>query len=104
VGEDFVSPWLCIGDLNFVMDQTEKIGCRPIASSSHCPFRNFIDHLGLVDLGFVGKSFTWCNNSQGIATIKERLDRGLASLDWIHLYPDFSHTSLPPSQITTLLP
>jgi hypothetical protein len=64
VGEDFVSPWLCIGDLNFVMDQTEKLGCRPIASSSHCPFRNFIDHLGLVDLGFVGTP------SLGATTVK----------------------------------
>jgi hypothetical protein len=97
MGEDFVSPWLCIGDLNFVMDQTEKLGGRPVASSSHCPFRNFIDHLGLVDLGFVGNSFTWCNNRQGIATIKERLDRGLASLDWIHLHPDFSLIHLPAS-------
>jgi hypothetical protein len=90
MGEDFVSPWLCIGDFNFVIDQFEKLGGKPVASSSHCPFRNFIDHLGLVDLGFVGNPFTWCNNRQGIATIKERLDRGLASFDWVHLHPNFS--------------
>jgi hypothetical protein len=60
-------------------------------------FRNFIDHLGLVDLGFVGNPFTWCNNKQGLATIKERLDRGLASLDWIHLHPNFSLIHIPAS-------
>jgi hypothetical protein len=97
VGEDFVSPWLCIGDFNFILDQSEKIGGRPVASSSHCPFRNFIDQLGLVDLGFVTNPFTWCNNRQGLATIKERLDRGLASLDLIHLHPNCSLTHLPAS-------
>ena len=84
-------PWiLCIGDFNFVIDQSEKLGGRPVASSFHCPFKHFIDHLGLVDLGFVGNPLTWCNNKQGFDTIKERLDRSLASLDWVHLHPEFS--------------
>ena len=94
VGKDFVSPWLCISDFNFVIDQSEKLGGRPIASSSNCPFRNFIDQLGLVNLEFVGNPFTWCNNKQGFATIKDRLDRGLASLDWVYLHPKFSLTHL----------
>ena len=80
-GEDFVSPWLSIGDFNFVLDQFEKLGGYPVASSSHCPFKNLIDHHGLVDLGFVGNPYTWFNNRQGLAVIKERLDRALASLD-----------------------
>ncbi|XP_059450878.1 uncharacterized protein LOC132181647 [Corylus avellana] len=96
-GEAFVSPWLCIGDFNFVLDQSENLGGRPVASSSHCPFRNFIDQHGMVDLGFVGNPFTWCNNRTGFATIKERLDRGLASLEWVHLHPDFSLIHLPAS-------
>ena len=50
-----------------------------------------------MDLGFVGNPFTWCNNRQDYATIKERLDRGLASLDWVHLYPEFSFTHLSTS-------
>jgi hypothetical protein len=62
IGEDFVNPWLCIGDFNFFLDQSKKLGGKPVASSSHCPFRGFIDQLGLVDLGFVGNPFTWCNN------------------------------------------
>jgi hypothetical protein len=90
VGEDFVSPWLCIGDFNFVLDQSEKLGGRPIASSSSYPFRNFIDQIGLIDLEFAGNPYNWCYNKQGLATIKERLDRSLASLSWIHLHPEFS--------------
>ena len=90
VGEVFVSPWLCIGDLNYVLDQSEKLGGRLVASSSHWPFKQFIDHFGLVDSRFVGNPFTWCNNIERAATIKERLYRGLASLSWIHLHPEVS--------------
>jgi hypothetical protein len=78
-----------------VLDQSEKLGGRPVASSSHCLFKLFIDHFGLVDLGFVGNPYTWCNNRQGAATIKERLDRGLASISWIHLHPEFFLKHIP---------
>jgi hypothetical protein len=44
----------------------------------------------LVDLGFFVNPYTWCNNKQGLAVIKERFDRALASLDWIHIQPEFS--------------
>jgi hypothetical protein len=79
------------------LDQSEKLEGRLVASSSHCPFKQFIDHFGLVDLGFVGNPYTWCNNRQGAASIKERLDRGLASLNWIHLHPEFSLKHIPAS-------
>jgi hypothetical protein len=54
VGEGFVRTWLCIRDLNYVLDQSEKLGDRHVTSSSHCPFKHFIGHFGLMDLGFVG--------------------------------------------------
>jgi hypothetical protein len=96
-GETFVSPWLYIGDFNFVLDQLEKLGGCHVASSSHYPFKNFIDHHGLVDIGFARNPYTWFNNRNGFATIKERLDRALASLDWVHLHPEFSLIHLPAS-------
>ena len=88
---------MCISDFNFALDQTEKLEGRPIASSSHYPFKHFIDHLGLVDLGFVGNPFIWCNNRQGFDIIKEGLDKSIESLDWVHLYPEFSLIHLPTS-------
>jgi hypothetical protein len=94
-GEAFVSPWLCIGDFNFVLDRSEKLGGCPVASFSHYSFRNFIDHHGLVDIGFARNPYTWFNKRKGFATIKERLDRALASLDWVHLQPEFSLIDLP---------
>jgi hypothetical protein len=86
----WASPWLSLRDFNFVLDQSEKLGGCPIASSSNCPFKNLINHHGLIDLGFVGNSYTWCNNRKGLDVIKERLDRALASLDWVHIHPEFS--------------
>ena len=95
VGENFGGPWLCIGDLNHVLVQSEKIGGRPVESSSNCPFKIFIDLLGMVDLGFSGNPFTWCNNKSGLAFIKEILDKGLASHHWVHLHPEFSLIHIP---------
>jgi hypothetical protein len=40
-GNNFVAPWLCIGDFNKILDQSEKLGGRPFACSSHDPFREF---------------------------------------------------------------
>jgi hypothetical protein len=42
VSDHFDCPWLCIGDLNFVLDQTEKQGGRRVASSSSCPFKSLL--------------------------------------------------------------
>jgi hypothetical protein len=45
----------------FVFDQSEKRGGRLVASSSFCPFKKLIGLFGLVDLGFAGNLYTWCN-------------------------------------------
>ncbi|XP_060667181.1 uncharacterized protein LOC132799392 [Ziziphus jujuba] len=34
------------------------------------------------NIGFHGKTYTWCNNRGGKANVKERLDRGIVSSDW----------------------
>jgi hypothetical protein len=86
---------LCIRDLNFVLDQSKKLGGRPVASSSLCPFKGLINHFGLVDLGFSGNAFTWSNLRQGNDSIKERLDRGIANISWVHLHPEFALQHIP---------
>jgi hypothetical protein len=44
----------------------------------------------MINLGFVGNPFTWCNNRQGLDSIKERLDRGVGSPNWVHHHLEFS--------------
>ena len=47
-----------------------------------------------VDLGFSGRKFTWENTQQN-SLIKERLDRAIASVNWIHSNPQASVEHLP---------
>jgi hypothetical protein len=58
VGENFVTPWLCIGDLNSILSQSEKLGGMPVANSACCIFKCFVDQLGLIDLGFTRNPYT----------------------------------------------
>jgi hypothetical protein len=95
IGSLFEAPWLCIGDFNSVLVQSEKLGGKPVSSSSNCPFRKFINLFGMIDLGFDGNPYTWSNNRKGLLMIKERLDRGLASPNWTHLHLEYSLLHLP---------
>ncbi|KAI7989263.1 hypothetical protein LOK49_LG13G02901 [Camellia lanceoleosa] len=49
-------------------------------------FRSAVNDCGLVDLGYVGAKFTWCNHRQD-GLVRERLDRGLATASWMRVFP-----------------
>ena len=51
-------------------------------------FREVIHQCGFKDLGFVGPEFTWCNMQEGESRMFLRLDRALATLDWVDHYKD----------------
>ena len=46
-------------------------------------FRDVIDECGFMDLGFVGPRFTWSQHFDDRHSIQERLDRGLATDNWV---------------------
>jgi hypothetical protein len=94
-GEDYDVPWLCIGDFNAITTQSNKLGGRPFNCSYSNIFSSFLNKFGMIDLGFSDNPYTWFNNLQGHSLIKERLDRGFASNQWIHFFPSFSITLLP---------
>ena len=79
IGSLLEASWMCIRNFNSVLDQSEKLGGKLVFISSNCPFRSFIDVFCMIDIGFAGNPYTSSNNRQGLHTIKERLDRGLAS-------------------------
>ena len=53
-------------------------------------FRDCLGRCGLLDLGYVGQRFTWCNGRYGDQRTKLRLDRMVAIEDWLKLYPEAS--------------
>ncbi|CAN1227539.1 Putative ribonuclease H protein At1g65750 [Linum grandiflorum] len=51
------------------------------------PFRNFVNSINMIDLGFQGPPYTWTNNQQGADRIRSRLDRAMANVAWRLLHP-----------------
>lgn len=50
-------------------------------------FVNTINFCGFWDVGFIGPKFTWLYQRANGVQIHERLDRTLATLDWLDLFP-----------------
>ncbi|KAH7844186.1 hypothetical protein Vadar_025275 [Vaccinium darrowii] len=86
--------WAIWGDMNDLLCAEEKQGGLARPPRSFRPFQKFVDDCGLVDLGFSGYPFTWCNNQYGNNYIQERLDRVLATPSWCLLFDQASVTHL----------
>ena len=76
-------PWCCTGDFNEITRQAESNGHRSRNDRQMQGFRNVIDECEFLDLGYRGLPFTWCNNRRGDATTWLRLDRFMATNDWL---------------------
>ncbi|XP_027158428.1 uncharacterized protein LOC113760053 [Coffea eugenioides] len=80
--------WIIIGDFNDITSNDEKWCGRRRDNRSFHDFRKFINENQLLDVGYIGKPWTWSNNWYGNGEIKERLDRGLCSMKWSQCYED----------------
>lgn len=77
-----LSTWACIGDFNDLLNEDEKFGGREVSNQTHFFLKNFMEDLGGLDLGYHENTFTWSNSRGGAASIKERIDRVVASSNW----------------------
>jgi len=50
-------------------------------------FRDALDYCHLKDLGFNGFPYPWCNRRPGAQNTWIRLDRGVATIEWILRFP-----------------
>ena len=70
-----------MGDFNEILLTDEKQGWLD------CLERQMqgdaLDFCRLRDIGFNGYPFTWCNRQPGVQNVWIRLDRGVASVEWI---------------------
>ncbi|KAF4354439.1 hypothetical protein G4B88_010063 [Cannabis sativa] len=84
-------PILFLGDMNGTLRDSECFHYHGSVSRYSFDFRRMVDRAGLIDLGFQGPTFTWVKGSTnprvGVAMKRARLDRGLASSEWIILFP-----------------
>ena len=72
-------PWVVCGDFNEIMQSDEKLGWLDRDARQMKVFRECLSDYGLIDLGFVGRRFTWCNGRIGEQRTLVRLDRMVAN-------------------------
>lgn len=87
--------WILAGDFNVVTDIAEKKGGIQIDMGAIQEFQDTIMRNELIDAGFIGDVYTWCNNRRGQQRIWERLDRALFNLGCQSEFPDISVHHLP---------
>ncbi|KAK8359389.1 hypothetical protein V6Z12_A04G092000 [Gossypium hirsutum] len=87
VGSSVKEKWIIGGDFNAILDNSKKEGGRRKPQTLVDDFRAVIDDLSLVDLKTDNGWFTWVNNREGTAMVKERLDRFLISANDVASFP-----------------
>ncbi|GLT70035.1 hypothetical protein SLA2020_421370 [Shorea laevis] len=55
------TPWLCVGDFNEILDNSEKFGGVLRSERQMECFRSVLEDCNLGDLGYRGSKFTWTN-------------------------------------------
>uniref|UniRef100_A0A2N9J5F1 RNase H type-1 domain-containing protein n=1 Tax=Fagus sylvatica TaxID=28930 RepID=A0A2N9J5F1_FAGSY len=80
-------PWCCLGDFNEIVKLEEMHGRFLRSDRQMQAFLNVLDDCGLVDLGFNGFPFTWCNNRDPPNTTWVRLDRVVVTMEWLERFP-----------------
>lgn len=101
----FSGHWLLLGDLNSISVRSKKMGGSQKGERSLRSFRNFVNNVRAIDLGFNGPKFTWSNKRIGWANIRERLDRGICNVEWQNLFPNAGvrHLTAPNSDHNPIL-
>lgn len=76
-----------MGDFNEITKSFKKKGGRLRSERQMKDFRTTLEDCGLNDLGFIGRWFTWERGRFAATNIRERLDRGVATLGWVSIFP-----------------
>jgi hypothetical protein len=80
--------WLCVGDFNEIVEDAEKYGMRHRPRGQMEQFRSTLESCNMLDLGFFGSKYTWCNQQDGLYFVLERLHRVVGNPQWSVLHPD----------------
>uniref|UniRef100_A0A2N9FNE5 RNase H type-1 domain-containing protein n=1 Tax=Fagus sylvatica TaxID=28930 RepID=A0A2N9FNE5_FAGSY len=83
-------PWMCFGDFNYVVEESEKEGGNRGSTSTLNFLKELLFELEAIDLGFSGNLFRWWNKRWGRGAIRERLDREISNPSWRLAFPKAS--------------
>ena len=86
--------WAIMGDFNYIVNEEEQLGGNRGGSLATNYLKELLFELNAVDLGYSGNKYTWVGGKWGKASIKRRLDRGVASISWRLAYPRATITHL----------
>lgn len=89
MGHDQSVSWVVIGDFNEIISSFKKKGGLLRLECQMEEFRTTLEDYGLNDLGYTGRWFTWERGRFLSTNIRERLDRGVASLEWLNLFLNY---------------
>ncbi|OVA13862.1 Ribonuclease H domain [Macleaya cordata] len=86
IGTGISAPWILGGDFNVVSNLAERLGGRPAMGSNIEDFNEFVESNELVDGGYVGSKYTWCNNQQGTRRIWARESSLQGCMEFLEKY------------------
>ncbi|KAL1105841.1 hypothetical protein V6Z11_D04G160800 [Gossypium hirsutum] len=90
LGHDQSMRWLVIGDFNEILSSFEKKGGRLKSARQMAEFRSTLEDCLLYDVSYTSRWFTWERGWFLSSNLRERLDRGVATPNWLHHFLDFS--------------
>lgn len=61
LNERLREPWMLVGDMNFILDNSEKECGNEASTSIFSTIHRAIQPIGFIDLKFQGDPFTWSN-------------------------------------------
>ena len=85
---NFNFPWFCCGDFNEILFMNEKARGVLCSQSQMDSFCQIVNLCGFKDLGYCGPNYTWCNMQEGCNKILLRLERALATSEWLEHFKD----------------
>lgn len=89
-------PWIVTSDFNAIFFPNEhRRGNFFNYVAKPRSFSDFVFRNNLLDLGFVGPEFSWCNGQSGLARRWARLERFLANCSWISNFDSYCNQHLP---------
>ncbi|XP_074358334.1 uncharacterized protein LOC141697724 [Apium graveolens] len=79
-------PWCIWGDFNDMMHASEKKGKHSHPQSLLDGFHNVIEECSLSELNLSGGKFTWEKSRGSSNWVREKLDRGYATMSWCNKF------------------